>query len=133
MGTTINYGLDYNIENSNDWWNTWEHLWEFVDAELAYRTKDLNMKGFTLYGSEESGGDLVLNSTSHATKGQIIAKDLLQTEQGISLIAQIVPSDPPSNSMIVYIKASGTTPNREVAYCIKDETGSEMIVTSVLI
>ena len=48
-------------------------------------------------------------------------------------LAMTVPAAPPADSMRVYVKASGVSPNREVAYCIKDETDGEMIVTSILV
>jgi hypothetical protein len=49
------------------------------------------------------------------------------------LSAMSAPTTPSSDSMSIYVTASGTTPNREVAYKIKNELGQEIILSSVLV
>lgn len=43
------------------------------------------------------------------------------------------PSTPDADTITVYVTASGVSPNREVAYKIKNELGEEVIITSILI
>lgn len=49
------------------------------------------------------------------------------------LTAMSAPTTPSSDSMSIYVTASGTTPNREVAYKIKNELGQEIILSSILV
>ena len=72
MGTkTTNYNWDIGTKGQTPWWDTWGTAWVAVDTELYKRSKDLFMQGKIVYGSELTGGDLILKSTSHATKGKI--------------------------------------------------------------
>lgn len=43
------------------------------------------------------------------------------------------PSTPDADTITVYVTASGVSPNREVAYKIKNELGEEVIITSILL
>ena len=43
------------------------------------------------------------------------------------------PSSPASDTMIMYVTASGVSPNREVSWKIKNQTGDEIIISSVLV
>jgi len=72
MGQTLNYLWDYAVERSTSWWTNWKNLWDSVDAEMYKRSKNLFMQGHTIYGNETSGGNLILSSTSNATKGKIL-------------------------------------------------------------
>jgi hypothetical protein len=49
------------------------------------------------------------------------------------LTAMSAPTTPSADSMSIYVTASGTTPNREVAYKIKNELGQEIILSSILV
>ena len=42
------------------------------------------------------------------------------------------PATPSADIIRTYVTASGTTPNREVAYKVKLENGDEVILASVL-
>lgn len=48
-------------------------------------------------------------------------------------IATSAPSTPGADTITVYVTASGVSPNREVAYKIKNELGEEIIISSILI
>lgn len=61
----------------------------------------------------------------------------LQFSQDISLdelihTARIAPTTVANDSVTVYVTATGTSPNREVAYKIKNELGEEVIISSIL-
>jgi len=61
----------------------------------------------------------------------------LQFSQDISLdelihSARVAPTVVANDTVTVYVTASGTTPNREVAYKIKNEFGEEVIISSIL-
>jgi len=72
MGTkTTNYNWDIFNKGQRPYWDEWVTLMGSIDTELYKRTKDLYMQGKIIYGAEASGGDLLLKSTSHATKGKI--------------------------------------------------------------
>jgi hypothetical protein len=49
------------------------------------------------------------------------------------LSAVTAPATPLSDSMAMYVTASGTTPNREVSYKMKNELGQEIIISSILV
>ena len=46
---------------------------------------------------------------------------------------QSVPGTPAADNMITYVKGSGTTPNRVVSLCTKDEAGNEVVISSVVV
>lgn len=61
----------------------------------------------------------------------------LQFTQDISLdelihTARVAPTTVANDSVTVYVTATGTSPNREVAYKIKNEYGEEVIISSIL-
>ena len=43
------------------------------------------------------------------------------------------PSTPAANSMIMYVTATGISPNREVAWKMKNQDGNEVIISSILV
>jgi hypothetical protein len=43
------------------------------------------------------------------------------------------PSTPASDDIITYVRASGTTPNREIVYALKNESGNEFIISSSIV
>jgi hypothetical protein len=47
--------------------------------------------------------------------------------------AQTAPGTPAADNMVVYVVATGTTPNRVVKWCVKDEAGNEVVLTSVIV
>jgi len=49
------------------------------------------------------------------------------------LEATTAPTSVASDSVSMYVTATGTTPNREVAYKIKNELGQEIIISSILV
>ncbi len=71
MAVTTNYGWTYPTSGSNPFFTDFKAFVDAVDAEAAFRTKNLNMMGYSLIGSNQSGGSLYLTSTSHATKALI--------------------------------------------------------------
>lgn len=46
--------------------------------------------------------------------------------------ARVAPTTVANDSVSVYVTATGTSPNREVAYKIKNEYGEEVIISSIL-
>jgi hypothetical protein len=46
--------------------------------------------------------------------------------------ARVAPTTVANDSVTVYVTATGTSPNREVAYKIKNEYGEEVIISSIL-
>lgn len=48
-------------------------------------------------------------------------------------VAMVAPGTPANDSITVYVTSTGTTPNKEVAYKIKNEWGEEVILSSILI
>jgi hypothetical protein len=72
MPVTTNYNWNIGIKGQKPWFaDVWNPLLASLDTELYKRSKDLFMQNNKIYGSENSGGDLKLYSTSHATKGKI--------------------------------------------------------------
>ncbi len=71
MAVTTNYGWTYPTSGSNPFFTDFKAFVDSVDAECAFRTKNLNMMGYSLIGNNISGGNLQLSSTSHGTKGKI--------------------------------------------------------------
>lgn len=43
------------------------------------------------------------------------------------------PSTPVANNMVMYVTATGTSPNREIAWKIKAQDGNEIIISSILV
>ncbi len=54
-------------------------------------------------------------------------------ESSLTQNATAAPSTPLANSMVMYVTASGSSPNREIAWKIKNEAGEEIIISSVLV
>jgi hypothetical protein len=50
-----------------------------------------------------------------------------------TLTDQTPPANVSNDSVTLYVTSSGTTPNREVAFKIKNELGEEIIISSVLV
>lgn len=48
-------------------------------------------------------------------------------------VAAAAPGTPDADHVKTYVRATGVSPNREVAYCMKDEAGREIIISSVLV
>jgi hypothetical protein len=71
-----------------------------------------------------NNANLILDPTGSGTV--ILESPLTQN-------ATTAPSTPSANSMVTYVTASGTTPNREIAWKIKNQSGEEVIVSTVLV
>lgn len=52
---------------------------------------------------------------------------------GVKQSSISAPSSPSSDSMVMYVTASGVSPNREIAWKIKNQSGDEIIISSVLV
>lgn len=78
--------------------------------------------GIAQVGLEQS----VKKSATPEFSGAKLTKPLEQ-------VADAAPAAPAADHVKVYVKASGVSPNREVAYCMKDEAGQEIIISSVLV
>lgn len=52
---------------------------------------------------------------------------------GVKQTSISAPSSPSSDSMLMYVTASGVSPNREVAWKIKNQAGDEIIISSILV
>ncbi len=50
----------------------------------------------------------------------------------LQLTAQTPPATPSADDKYVYVKATGTSPNREVVMCVKNEEGEEIILSSII-
>lgn len=74
--------------------------------------------------STVSNANLILDPNG---TGQVIL-DSAFVQKAIS-----APSTPIANSVVMYVTASGTSPNREVAWKMKNEAGEEIIISSVLV
>lgn len=74
--------------------------------------------------STVSNANLILDPNG---TGQVVLDSPL-TQRATS-----APSTPVANSMVMYVTATGTSPNREVAWKIKNQAGDEIIISSVLV
>lgn len=74
--------------------------------------------------STVSNANLILDPNG---TGQVILDSALVQR------AMSAPSTPLANSMVMYVTASGNSPNREIAWKIKNEAGEEIIISSVLV
>ena len=54
-------------------------------------------------------------------------------ESSLTQNAITAPSTPLANSMVMYVTASGTSPNREIAWKLKNQSGEEVIVSTVIV
>lgn len=70
--------------------------------------------------------NLTFDGTNIVLSGDMSTLTFTQT-------ATSAPSTPDADTITVYVTASGVSPNREVAYKIKNELGEEVIITSILI
>lgn len=86
---------------------------------------NLGVTGLTF--SPVSGGGLneVTNIGNTTTNG-ITISSLTET-------AMAAPSTPAANAMVMYVTTTGTSPNKEVAWKIKNEAGEEIIITSTIV
>ena len=100
----------------------------FIDNQQRASEADARLKAL-VYGVFDAA---VANQIFTVNAKLDVAGDMRSTGF-MEHLAMTVPAAPPADSMRVYVKASGVSPNREVAYCIKDETDGEMIVTSILV
>lgn len=74
--------------------------------------------------STVSNANLILDPNG---TGQVILDSVL-TQRATS-----APSTPEANTIVMYVTATGTSPNREVAWKIKNQAGDEIIISSVLV
>lgn len=72
-------------------------------------------------GSLEDSSSLTFDGTNLTING------------GVKQSSISAPSSPASGSMVMYVTASGISPNREIAWKIKNESGDEIIISSVLV
>lgn len=86
---------------------------------------DLGVTGLTFEPVSGGGLDDVTDIGNTTTNG-ITISTLTQT-------STTAPSTPVANSTVMYVTASGTTPNREIAWKVKTEDGSEIIIASILV
>lgn len=77
----------------------------------------------TLISVDFTGSDGAANSASRSDHGH----------NPLTFYAISTPASPSADRWKVYVKASGATPNREVALCSLDEAGDEFIISSVLV
>ncbi len=47
--------------------------------------------------------------------------------------ATTAPSTPAANSMVMYVNATGTTPNREISWMIKNQSGENVIISTLIV
>jgi hypothetical protein len=81
-------------------------------------------------GSYSGAGGYLVAVNPGAT-GLVFANDIELDE--LVHTASIAPSIIAADSVTVYVTASGTSPNREVAYKIKNELNQEIIISSILV
>jgi hypothetical protein len=66
--------------------------------------------------------------------GTVSPDTRLDIEDGaLSMLAMSAPNTPATDKVAVYVTASGTTPNREVAWKVKMPDATEIILASVLV
>lgn len=74
-----------------------------------------------------SGGGLdTVTDIGNVTTNGITIGSLTQTAQG-------TPGTPAAGSMTAYMKVTGTSPNQEVAWVMKNEAGEEIIISSTIV
>ena len=103
-------------------------------ASVVSNVDDLSLKetdGFTVTttgaGIAQVGLEQpLLKASSPEFSGMKLTKPLEQ-------FVDAAPATPAADHVQVYVKASGVSPNREVAYCMKNEAGIEYIIASVLV
>ena len=105
----------------------------------------LLVNGATVGGGGGTSTFLGLTDTPSSYSGnanQLIGVTLAEDGLGFTdeiqisefiLSAIIAPATPSSDSMSMYVTASGLTPNREVSYKMKNELGQEIIISSILV
>jgi hypothetical protein len=132
MGATTNYNWNIGIKGQNPWWDEWETLWTNVDTELYKRTKDLYMQGKVIYGSELTGGDLILKSTSHVTKGKIYVGSSLYFDEARTggIVQKIITDDAYGSFNVAQGKSLFAGSARydqilNIGYNLKEQGGSE--------
>lgn len=86
---------------------------------------DLGVTALTFEPVSGGGLDDVTDIGNTTTNG-ITISTLTQT-------STTAPSTPGANSTVMYVTASGTTPNREIAWKVKTEDGTEIIIASILV
>ncbi len=82
-------------------------------------TSDINAAGYILYGNNTASGNLTLNSTSHATKGNI----LLATDGGNVGIGDANPTSD------LVIASGGTTAGTELKFRYSDAYGDTRLLS----
>jgi hypothetical protein len=87
-------------------------------------------------GAILSIGNLNLSNTSiTTTTGNLVLSPFgtVLVESSLTQNATSAPSTPVANTIVMYVTASGTTPNREIAWKLKNQVGDEIIISSVLV
>lgn len=96
---------------------------------------EVNADG-TIHLAEATGNVLIGTTTNGVDKLQIMgsvnASVSLKSPQ-LFQTAGPAPGTPNADTFVIYTTASGTSPNREVAYKVKNPAGEEIIVSSVLV
>jgi hypothetical protein len=78
--------------------------------------------------SIEDGQVLIYNNNTNSFENKSdIEFDILEFQ------VRENPGTPVVDSKYMYLKASGTTPNRQLVQVLKNETGEEIIVSSVIV
>lgn len=84
-----------------------------------------------------NGAGLTIDG-ANATLTYLSTPNLWSFDRGLQVNGQVsqpaisAPASPAADNVIIYVTASGTSPNREVAWKMKNELGQEIIIASIL-
>ena len=87
--------------------------------------------GLTDTPSSYTGGANQLVGVTPTEDGLGFTNEIQISEFVLSAVT--APATPDADAMTMYVTASGTTPNREVSYKMKNELGQEIIISSILV
>jgi hypothetical protein len=75
------------------------------------------------------------SNTISTTAGNLVLLPIgtVSVESSLTQKAISSPSTPVANTIVTFVTASGTTPNREIAWKLKNQVGDEIIISSVLV
>lgn len=87
--------------------------------------------------SQANGAGLTIDGAG-ATLTYLSTPNLWSFDRGLQVTGQVsqpaisAPTTPSADNVLIYVTASGTSPNREVAWKMKNELGQEIIIASIL-
>jgi hypothetical protein len=98
-------------------------------------TVAFDINGTTRFGSnlQISGGTISTYASNNNITLSPHGTGTVSIPSSVTQASITAPSSPSANNMVMYVTASGVSPNREIAWKIKTEDGNEIIISSVLV